>query len=157
MWGVIIVGKLGEGYTSALCFCNSDNFLKIFWDINWWEGWMVSPTQWTWVWMVSRSWWWTGRPGMLQFMGSQRVGQKWATELNWNLSKSINGLETITSWILVRQVQQNIRSLETRTVIEFSGLLPQTLAFYWEYDGKVESWEHRRNFTNLCKVLNGRL
>ena len=46
-------------------------------------GWMASPTQWTWVWVGSRSWWWTGRPGVLQFMGSQRVGHNWATELNW--------------------------------------------------------------------------
>ena len=48
-----------------------------------WDGWMASPTRWTWVWVNSRSWWWTGRPGMLRFMGSQRVGQDWATELNW--------------------------------------------------------------------------
>ena len=48
-----------------------------------WDGWMASPTQWTWVWVNSGSWWWTGRPGMLQFMGSQRVGHDWATELNW--------------------------------------------------------------------------
>ena len=48
-----------------------------------WDGWMTSPTQWTWVWVDSRSWWWTGRPGVLQFMGSQRIGHDWATELNW--------------------------------------------------------------------------
>ena len=46
-----------------------------------WDGWMASPTWWTWVWVNSVSWWWTGRPGVLQFMGSQRVGQDWATEL----------------------------------------------------------------------------
>ena len=44
-----------------------------------WDG---SPTQWTWVWVNSRSWWWTGRPGVPQSMGSQRVGHDWATELN---------------------------------------------------------------------------
>ena len=38
-----------------------------------WDGWMASPTRWTWVWVSSRSWWWTGRPGVLQSMGSQRV------------------------------------------------------------------------------------
>ena len=43
-----------------------------------WDGWMASPTRWTWIWVDSRSWWWTERPGVLQFMGSQR--------LNWNLS-----------------------------------------------------------------------
>ena len=48
-----------------------------------WDGWMVSMTQWTWVWVDSRSWWWTGRPGVLRFMGSQRVRHDWATELNW--------------------------------------------------------------------------
>ena len=48
-----------------------------------WDGWMASLTRWTWVWVDSRSWWWTGRPGMLQFMGLQRVGHNWVTELNW--------------------------------------------------------------------------
>ena len=46
-----------------------------------WDGWMASPTQWTWVSVNSRSWWWTGKPGVLRFMGSQRVGHDWATEL----------------------------------------------------------------------------
>ena len=48
-----------------------------------WDGWMASPTWWTWVWVNSRRWWWTGRPGVLQFMGSQRVGHDWVTELNF--------------------------------------------------------------------------
>ena len=48
------------------------------------EDWMASPTQRTWVWVNSGSWWWTGRPGVLQSMGSQRVGHDWATELNWH-------------------------------------------------------------------------
>ena len=50
-----------------------------------WDGWMASPTRWTWVWVNSGSWWWTGRPGVLQFMGLQQVGHDWATELNWDL------------------------------------------------------------------------
>ena len=48
-----------------------------------WDGWMASPTRWTWVWVNSRRWWWTGRPGVLWFMGSQRVGCDWVTRLNW--------------------------------------------------------------------------
>ena len=48
-----------------------------------WEGWMALPTQWTWVWVDSGIWWWTGRPGVLWFMGSQRVGHYWATKQNW--------------------------------------------------------------------------
>ena len=47
-----------------------------------WDGWMASLTRWTWVWGNSGSWWWTGRPGMLLLMGSQRDGHDWATELN---------------------------------------------------------------------------
>ena len=44
-----------------------------------WDGWMASVTRWTWVWVDSGSWWWAGRPGVLWFMGSQRVGHDWAT------------------------------------------------------------------------------
>ena len=60
-----------------------------------WDGWMASLTRWMWVWVNSRSWWWTGRPGMLRFMGSQRVRHDWVTELNWkeiNLEYSLEGL-----------------------------------------------------------------
>ena len=73
-----------------------------------WGGWMASLTRWMWVWVNSGSWWWTGRPGVLRFMGSQRVGHDWATELNWtdgfylNIKKKI-GLqkyqrETLFLW-----------------------------------------------------------
>ena len=48
-----------------------------------WDGWMASPTQWTRVWVNSGSWWWIGRPGMLEYMGSWRVRRNWVTELNW--------------------------------------------------------------------------
>ena len=48
-----------------------------------WDGWVASPTQWTWVWVNSRSWWRTGKRGVLQSMVSQRVWHDWATELNW--------------------------------------------------------------------------
>ena len=66
-----------------------------------WDAWMASPTRYTWVWVSSRSWWWTGRPGSLQSMGSQRVGHDWVIELNrlrnsiknW-ISKSWKGLQT---------------------------------------------------------------
>ena len=51
-----------------------------------WDGWMASPTRWTWVWVNSGRWWWTGRPGVLRFMGLQRVRHYWAAELNWTES-----------------------------------------------------------------------
>ena len=49
-----------------------------------WDGWMASLTQWTWVWVDSGGWWWTGRAGLLRFMGSQRVRHDWANELKWD-------------------------------------------------------------------------
>ena len=52
-----------------------------------WDGWMASPTRWAWVWVNSRSLWWTGRPRMLRFMGLPRVRHDWRTELNWTLLK----------------------------------------------------------------------
>ena len=48
-----------------------------------WDGWMASATEWTWVWASPGSWWWTGKCGVLQSTGSQRIGHDWATELNW--------------------------------------------------------------------------
>ena len=62
-----------------------------------WDGWMASLTQWIWVWGDLGSWWWTGRPGMLQFMGSQRVGQDWATERNWFLDKPFRKKKIVVS------------------------------------------------------------
>ena len=77
--------------TSAT-WCEELTHWKRFWgweglgaegDNRGWDGWMASRTQWMWVWVNSGRWWWTGRPGVLRFMGSQRVGHDWATELNW--------------------------------------------------------------------------
>ena len=48
-----------------------------------WDSWMASLTQWTWVWISSRSWWWTGKPGVLQSLGYQGARHYWVTELNW--------------------------------------------------------------------------
>ena len=55
-----------------------------------WDGWMASPTWWTWVWVNSGSWWWTGRTGMLRFMGSERVQHEWVTELTELLFRDIS-------------------------------------------------------------------
>ena len=48
-----------------------------------WDGWMATWTWWTWVWVNSGSWWLTGRPDVLRFLGSRRVRHDWTTELNW--------------------------------------------------------------------------
>jgi len=58
---------------------------------------MVSPTRWTWVWVSSGSWWWTGRPGILQAMGLQIVAQDWATELNW--TDTPQGVSHCRGWV----------------------------------------------------------
>ena len=89
-------------------WCKELTHLKRFW---FWErlragegdnrgrdGWMASPTQWTWVWVNSRSWWWTRRPGVLWFIRSQRVRHDWATELNWT-DDSLNSSFPKFIWI----------------------------------------------------------
>ena len=68
-----------------------------------WDGWMASPTQWTWVWVNSWSWWWTGRPAVLWFMGSQSVEHDWVTGLNWTDRWQGNGIPdliTAKNWIV---------------------------------------------------------
>ena len=62
-----------------------------------WDGWMASLTHWTWIWVDSRSWWWTGRAGVLQSMGLQKVRHAWGTELNWTEP---------ASWELCMQVKK---------------------------------------------------
>ena len=68
-----------------------------------WDGWMPSPTQWTWVWTSTRSLWWTGRPGVLQFIESQSVRHDWVTELNWT--------ELISAVLEFKQVQHHLTAL----------------------------------------------
>ena len=80
---------------------NETNFFSHFWGKGGnrgWDGWMASPTPWAWVWVSSRSWWWTGKPGLQQSMGSQGVRHDWATELNWTeLRIQLNPLQSYNS------------------------------------------------------------
>ena len=69
-----------------------------------WDGWMAWPTQWTWVWVDSSSWWWTGRPGVLQFMGSQKVGHNWATEQMWCQNVNIKIIFTMVCLLIFKQL-----------------------------------------------------
>ena len=66
-----------------------------------WDGWMASLTQWTWVWENSGSCWWTGMPGMLQSMESQRVAHDWVIELNWYLYMFLHGLSILILFFLM--------------------------------------------------------
>ena len=76
-----------------------------------WDGWMASPTQWTWVWVSFRSWWWTGKPGVLQFMGSQRVRYDYATELNTILWLSWKQNTTLMPFFLARAETLDVSDL----------------------------------------------
>ena len=72
-----------------------------------WDGWMASLTGWTWVWVNSGSWWWTGSPGVLWFMASQRVGHYWATELNWtdriHKQNSVGNIKEVSFAVITRK------------------------------------------------------
>ena len=68
-----------------------------------WDGLMASPILWTWIWVNSRSWWWTGRPGVLQFMGLQRVRHNWSTKLNWT---ELNEF-TLYKWTYIKTLSPN--------------------------------------------------
>ena len=91
-----------------------------------WDGWMASPTQWTWVWVSSVSWWWTGNPGMLQSMGSQRVGHNWATELMpivYQLSQQ--GSPTHT------QKNLFLKTILMKNVVKLCNAFSATIVFVW--------------------------
>ena len=94
----VFIGRTdGEAETDTLAtWCEELIHLKRPWcwerlraggegDNRGWDGLMASPTQWTWVWVNSGSWWWTGRPGVLRFMGLQKVRHDWVIELNWTV------------------------------------------------------------------------
>ena len=89
----VFIGRTDVEANTLATWCEELTHLKRPWcwerltaggegDDKGWDGWMASLTQWTWVWVSSGSWWWTGKPGVLQSMGLQRVRQDWATELN---------------------------------------------------------------------------
>ena len=84
-----------------------------------WDGWMASLTWWTWVWVNSRSWWWTGRPGVLWFMGSQRVGHDWATDLIW--SDLIRTENEWAHWIGLSCYVSHIRFVYSLKIAIFHG------------------------------------
>ena len=100
------------------------------------DGWMASPTQWTWVWASFRSWWWTRKPGVLQSMGSQRVGHNWATVLNWTQRP-----KTYTShWL--NFIYQDRRSNQKLILESTEG----SINVITNNDNQARNWEH----INLC-------
>ena len=91
-------------------------------------GWMASPTQWTWVWVDSRSCWWTGRPDMLQFMGSQRIRHNWTTELNWTrLVITFFSRTTVVRGILQARILKWVSSVHFSHSVTSDSLWPHGL------------------------------
>ena len=102
-----------------------------------WDDWMASPTQWTWVWVSSRSWWWTGKPGVLQSMGSHKVGLDWGTELNWTAL----AMEFAYSVLIA----QNLMHLMSKN--SFVSLM--------EKKGWTDLWVHAQSYWTFCDSLKG--
>ena len=105
-----------------------------------WDGWMASLTRWTWVWVNSGRWWWTGRLGMLRFMGSQRVGHDWVTELNWTeknlqslfhffLTEKWNDVQHYAGFRNTPQWFDICRHFEMSNVIKLALICPHTKSF----------------------------
>ena len=80
--GITVKSLPSEQWQLFCLFQKSGKVTEEVFECHWWDGWMASPTQWMWVWVGSRSWWWTGRPGALQSMGLQKVAKS-RTQLNW--------------------------------------------------------------------------
>ena len=123
------------------CICRREGDNKA------WDGWMASLT-WTWVWASSGSWWWTGKRGVLQYTGSQRVRHNWATELIW-----CNSIPWWVRWWRIHLQCRNVAS------IPWSGKppwrrewLPTPLFLPREFHGQrslvgYSQWGHKKSDT----------
>ena len=143
----IFIGRTdAEGEAPILWPPYAKNWLKRPWcwerlkaggegDDRGWDGWMASPTWWTWVWVSSGSSWWTGKPGMLQSMGSQRVRRNW-TELNWCLLMLSDCDAGEDSWESVlwrtRRSSQSV-SREINPEYSFEGLMLKWKLQYFDH------------------------
>ena len=111
-----------------------------------WDGWMVSRTWWTWVWVNSGNWWWTGRPGVLQFTGSQRVGHDWTTELNWTeLKLRAWFFEKINITIDITEIQSILRDHHEQLLVNKLGHLEDVSEFLETYNLPRLSHEETEN------------
>ena len=107
-----------------------------------WDDWMASPTRWTLVWEISGSWWWTGKPDLLQSMGSQN--QTWLgdwTELNWKVH-----LFTIRSWHQTPFLQDSFSKYKPKSEINFN-----ILNVVWSL---TSAWENKTKYLLLALKMN---
>ena len=137
-----------------------------------WDGWMASLTRWTSFWVNSGSWWWTGRSGMLWFMGSQRVGHNWATELNWWLLTVVSTktcrlqlkwiLRKIQLYILILEKWWHYQSLFNLRIREKISRLRKSWRkermIQWTRENRKSSNQTKtwffENRKNLCKIIH---
>ena len=126
--------------------CKEPNYWKRLWcwkrlkagegDDRGWYDWMASPTRWTWIWASFGSWWWTGNPGVLQSMESQRVRYDWATELNWTeLRRWMERIwlqsRTVRSVVIFQWEFMRIVAGKVKTKLINSGFIWKRFCFYW--------------------------
>ena len=120
-----------------------------------WDGWMASPTHWVWVSVNFGSWWWTGRPGMLQSMDSQRFAHDWATEVNWSTSRSV-----MSDSLWPHGVHSPWNSLGQNTRVSslslFEGIFPSqgSIPGLWRCRPILYQLSHQGNPRILEQVLN---
>ena len=108
---------------------------------------MASPTRWTWVWVSSGTWWWTGKPGVLKFMGLQKVRHDWAIELNWTEGAEL--LKICLVLIFIYGVRWGFNELSS-TVQHNLLTMPSTLYI-------TLSLEYRREMKWSCSVMSDSL
>ena len=110
-WDLLSRDKAGKCPTAGIVFRKFCGFRRMDTPLNC----LFLPTRWTWVWVSSGIWWWTGRPGVLRFTGSQRVGHDWATELNWTeLIFSLSQLFLYTSCFMTQMKDSHCKKEEER-------------------------------------------
>ena len=119
-----------------------------------WDSWMASPTQWTWVWVSSGSWWWTGKPSVLQSMASQRAGDDWATELKRTTSWKSFGSPNLAFFCIHSATYICLRQLFCWNSHSYSSLTTEMLLFFLCLDNVPL---HRRlgkrsSFSDVLKI-----
>ena len=127
-----------------------------------WDGWMASLTQWTWVWVNFGSWWWTGNPGMLLSMGSQRAGYDWVTEVNWDSHRINSGRDDVVievlqietgwkKWLETKNTERYMSKLWDKLCSQINvSVLPKLCSAAWLW--KTSNQEGRVDRNDTCII-----